>query len=236
MGNCLNFDGTSTAWISPSQAAGDAFDYLGQISVEFWFKPHSLGITNLLYREGSINLYFCEVGQGILSAYLGGTVNEWHGFYNQQLSTTDVWYYVALTYDGSAMALYVNGSFVESTAASGNTGEGLWEPLVGLPGYPGNYALCEYRISNTARTSTEVGSAWNGGSGRKFEADASTIILWHSDEGTGNPQDSSANGFHVTTRGAGVTWTTGSPDFPGVSPIWRRVGAGTGTGIGAGVA
>src|SRR5262249_33386197 len=55
--------------------------------------------------------------------------------------TAGTWYHVAVTYDGAALVLYVNGVAVGQVAASGpvNLGTGLW--LGGYPVAGGNYGF-----------------------------------------------------------------------------------------------
>jgi hypothetical protein len=79
-------------------------------------------------------------------------------------SPVNAWTHVALTYDGSSLRLYVNGTQVASTAAAG-TIQSSTNPLwIGGNNPYGEYfqgLIDEARVYNRALSATEVQTAMN---------------------------------------------------------------------------
>ncbi|HAU98603.1 MAG TPA: hypothetical protein DCW55_00025 [Candidatus Pacebacteria bacterium] len=118
----------------------------------------------------------------------------------------NTWTHVALTYDGSIMRLFVNGTPTASCVASGNVT--LDNPInVGLAEawgvFYGNGMIDELRMSNVARYSGAFTPQTY-----PYESDNNTLILYHFDENGDDPRnsgkaiDASGNGYHGTIAGA----------------------------------
>ena len=131
------------------------------------------------------------------------------------------WHYLAGTYDGETIRLYLDGVLVASnTAPSGVLDK--YATVVELAAYPNlskHSGTCfggiidEVRISNIARTAAEIEANWNAGNGVQFRVDANTVALWHKNEGSGPTIfDETANNNDGTIFGA--TWVEGYPFTP----------------------
>ena len=59
----------------------------------------------------------------------------------------------------------------------------------------------EFRFSNVARTASDHTTAWNNGTGAPFTADASTVVLYHFNEATGQAIGDSAGTAQNSTLG-----------------------------------
>jgi hypothetical protein len=137
----------------------------------------------------------------------------------------NTWYHVAGTYDGATVRLYVNGALDASKAyvnALPSTSSFMIATNV-IGGTKFSGVIDEARISNSVRfvnnftpTTTPVAK------------DASTLGLWHMDEGSGvSLTDSSGNGNTGDLTGHAPTWvtnggyvkSTNQTDFKSIAPI-----------------
>jgi hypothetical protein len=90
----------------------------GSMSVALWFRtPASLsGYKNTFYMEDGSNLFAVQLDGSTLqtSLLLDG---EWCGP-SYGAASANTWYHVAITCDGSGVALYVNGASIDTEARS----------------------------------------------------------------------------------------------------------------------
>lgn len=172
-GNALSFDGSDDSvsiHYSPSLNIGG-----NQISVEFWMKPTvdlPYPTTNGMdfFDHGDsyvgwicVNATDSNYGKCVFtlpnSPYpidVYSTTNSW---------ASDQWYYLAFTYDGSHMRLYVNGVLENTIAKTGNVYSS------GFPLSIGSYCLGtfsffkgtldEFAIYDYARTSEDISNYYN---------------------------------------------------------------------------
>ncbi len=185
-------------------------------TVECWAKiGNKQDDTPLLAYEPKSSIehweLFAAKGTGGLSASMTG--------YKPLLitSTSEVadgqWHYLAMTFDGTTVRLYVDARRVAEQAVRKQQG---WSDVGTLSfghadkmATPTDLLLDEVRISRGLRAIDRVPDA-------PFTADADTIGLWHFDEdGTGGFADSSAN--HNKARKA-----TGDEEFVSVNHISTR--------------
>ncbi|MGB3968454.1 MAG: LamG-like jellyroll fold domain-containing protein [Planctomycetota bacterium] len=121
------------------------------------------------------------------------------------------WHHVAAVYT-SQITVFVDGNPVTSGPA-GSCPYAGWQTLLGASGYLsiGGFfhgEIDEARISDTPRYSGPFTPQ------RRFTSDASTVGLWHFDEGSGNvAYDSSPHSRHFTLNG-GYTWVAGNTSQP----------------------
>ena len=202
------------------------------LTMEAWVQFSEFDIAHNLWRalvnvrEGSANRRFWDVG--VIGT--AGAPDTWvfRAAYFDGSATTvsssnvnpDTWYHVALVYDSATgthgtLRLYVNGSEQGSGAALHQT------PILALPADlrlalkdtdidPAACLIDELRISDKARTSTEITAAYNSGSGARLTADANTIALYHADElHYAIAQIASTDGIHYGTTLSAATLGNG---------------------------
>jgi hypothetical protein len=98
--------------------------------------------------------------QGIIAVHFGG---GW--WYSHIPFPLEKWAYVAATYDGATLKLYVNGTLAESTAYTGGEGDASWGVGIGNA-YDDGYnipflgTIDALRLSQCARTAQEIGLNW----------------------------------------------------------------------------
>lgn len=193
----LQLDGQNDSFTLP--AAGS----LGGRSawtIEFWINAS---------RWGTSGEWIMSLGAGYLHPFNG---LRWYlGFQGQGLNpiiyqtgspTANTWTHFMISYDGSTVRTFANGSLVNSAAFSGTPYAGgttvTFNPTANVV-----YKLDELRVSNIARNIASFTP-----SDAPFEADSNTVTLYHFDENgddprnTGKAIDASGNGNHGTITGA----------------------------------
>ena len=188
---------------SVAPARNQAFSFSSSpITVEMFFKLHTIqtsfewfwiqDLMHLRYESGQIQMGFNDA----IDQYF---THSW---------TTNEWHHIALEYDGSIMRLYIDGSMMQTwngTQAVQTVSSTTLEVGFNLDGY-GDII----RVSNTA---LYTGSNFNPLT-EYWGANASTHLLWHCDEGSGNQLlDESGNGYHgvLDTGGNPPMWSTDTP-------------------------
>lgn len=153
VGMAMQFDTTSTADVADSML----FD-IGAITIEAWVNPSELPATGLrmgiLDNQGQYGFFIYEQGQLGCTAGLSGRATA-----NLAANT---WSHVACTYDGSTLAIYLDGTALytqtggTALSTAGTTGislaadnpPGAGSQLVGL--------LDEVRVLSVARSAAEI--------------------------------------------------------------------------------
>ncbi len=162
-GMALSFDGIDDYVSIPDSSSLDIGG--DQVSIEFWMKP----TVDLPYTRQNMDIY--DKGDAYTSAIHLEAGDPNYGKYEAALqpaiiySTTDfwdsdTWYYLALTYDGNNMRLYVNGVLENTVARTGNIRSTSYPLSIGSYTL-GTFAffegtLDEFAIYNYARTPEEI--------------------------------------------------------------------------------
>ncbi len=109
-GQGLSFDGVGTARISSYGIPRES------LTIEFWSMRGSLGASGEIAGKAGSFAISCDTN-GYINAGLniGGS---WRYAAGYGLGS-NVWKHIALSYDGSIVRLYINGSIVSSTTANG---------------------------------------------------------------------------------------------------------------------
>jgi len=138
------------------------------------------------YNTGSTSTYYTLIAtQAIQSALYHANDNLIKFYYSgsPRVSSTstfslNTWYHVAVTYDGTDLRMFVNGTLEDTlTITLNGTETALW---IGKdsrsPGQPVNGNIDEVRISNTARYTSGFTPQTE-----PFQNDANTLLLLHMD-------------------------------------------------------
>ena len=118
-GAALSFDGSSS-WVTVADAPD--LDLSDGMTLEAWVRPSALGTSwrTVLFKERSggvvYSLYANQYsGLPVGQVYIGGEQNATG---TAQLPL-DTWTHVAVTFDGTSLRLYVDGTLTNTTAISG---------------------------------------------------------------------------------------------------------------------
>jgi len=159
-------------------SASDPLDLQSQVSLGVWVKP-----TGTAFSTGS---FYYILGKNLASGYgdhqyalnVGNTQNLEFQIGASTLSTpytwtTDAWYYITATWNGSSISTYINGVLQGSIAATSTT----FKPNFSISGrstssdfttgiypFPGSIALVT--IYNQALTSNQILQNFNALRGR----------------------------------------------------------------------
>jgi hypothetical protein len=164
-GNALSFNGPSSVVRVADSAS---LDLTTAMTLSAWIPPAASqsGWRTILQRQ--VEAYFLNASNsdGPLRPSGGGTLDggtpQWLG--GPTASPVNVWTYVALTYDGAALRLYINGSQVASRAATGAIEANnslLW---IGGNSPYGEYfegLIDEVRVYNRTLTQTDIQTDMN---------------------------------------------------------------------------
>ena len=162
--NALSFDGAGT---TVEVAASTSLDLTTAMTLSAWIKPTASqsGWRTIVQRQ--IDAYFLNASNdtGPLRPSGGGTFGGVTDFVSgSNPSPLGVWTHVALTYDGSMMRLYVNGTQVATNAMTGSIEPGSSPLWIGCNQPYGEYfngLIDDVRVYNRSLSQAEVQSDMN---------------------------------------------------------------------------
>jgi Concanavalin A-like lectin/glucanases superfamily len=165
-GNALNFDGISN-WVTVNDS--DSLDLASGMTLEAWAYPTAATgtWTTILLKEappGSLAYHLQGDPTGHPSSYIMTDISGLQGIAGPDPLPLNTWTYLAATYDGTMLSVYVNGTAVASQPVSGNI-----LPSTGSLRFGGNSIFGEYfagtidnvRIYNRALSQTEIQTDMN---------------------------------------------------------------------------
>ena len=165
-------------------AASSDFQFAGQWTIEFWFwgdeQQSSSGVSGwhdmFSYGSSTSPAYMEINNDGYVATGSGmfGSVGS-----NQSGETHPIkwnrWNHIAFSRDGSNVVRhYVNGRYMAKATVSGTVGSSSTGPRIGDTGEAADCHLYDYRISNTARYTSEYGFDLPDA---PHESDANTMLL-----------------------------------------------------------
>ncbi len=168
-GDALSFDGTDDHITVPDD---DGLDITDEITMEAWLKPANVAAQNSFARavikgvDGisgiSYGIAFDSNGEKIR-----GLISTNNGAITEVIATKDLtndWHYIAVTYDGSKLKLYIDGEFDNEADVNGLIDINDLDLFFGgtTSDYFYNGELDEMRISDTARSAEEIKESFEG--------------------------------------------------------------------------
>ena len=160
-GSALQFSGSNYVEVPDSSS----LDLSSQVTITAWINPSSIGSYNRIvaksYTSNTLpytmyGLLFDNANHLRLEVATSGTQNEVNGV---TTIPTNVWTFVAGTYDGSTMKIYVNGNLDNSYSHSGLIDIDNMPLSIGRSGFGSNYftgKIDEIKIWNRALTADEI--------------------------------------------------------------------------------
>ena len=206
-GRALRFDGVDD-WVTVAATA--ALDLTSALTIEAWVYPTaSGGWRTIAFKEAAAEVW--RHTYGLYSTFgtqgAGGHVllGDYVNVHDAVALPLDSWSHIAVTYDGSAVRYFLNG-----TERLKRSGAGRVQASDGALRFGGNAMwgdffqgrIDELRVYSRALTPTEI------------QRDMATPVTgwlaaaYSFDDGSGvTARDEAGRGLHGTVRGA--TWTTG---------------------------
>ena len=208
----LSFDGNSYVTVPHS----DTLNLSNNLTIECWFTVQGASVGDwigMICKMDATSVpesgYFFGLGQtSSLPNWIHFRIYPSAQNMMYEFSpTVNQWYNLAVTYDGSIMKMFLDGSLVQQTVGT-NLIEANTFPLT-IGGQNGNFwnrnlngQIDEIRISSIARYDTNFTPT------TYFDNDIYTIALYHFNEGVGDTLfDSSGNNLDGIIYGA--TWSNG---------------------------
>jgi hypothetical protein len=158
-GNALSFNGTSSRVTIPDALS---LHLTTGMTLEAWVNPSAVSSAwrDVIYK-GDDNYYLSATSTKNSVPAGGGklgssTVTETYGTAALPVNT---WTYLAVTYDGLALRLYVNGTQVSSVAHTGNIVTSTNPLQIGGDSIYGQYfkgMIDEVRVYNVALTTAQI--------------------------------------------------------------------------------
>ena len=162
-GGALLFNGTSD-WVTVNDS-NNSLHFTTGMTVEAWIYPSSQsGWRTVAQKE--VDAYFLHASSnGTLFPAGGGTVNGAVTYTTASSAVpVNTWSHLALTYDGTTIRLYVNGSLVSSQATPGTLDVGNSPLRIGGNSAYGEYfqgRIDEVRLYRRALSAAEIQTDMN---------------------------------------------------------------------------
>jgi parallel beta-helix repeat protein len=196
--NALDFNGVD-GYVQIPQSS--SLDVTAQVTVEAWVYPRAY-VDSKGYNPHIVSR--CDTSGGtiyvlnILGNKVGYGVNPYPDLHLSAVNLTlNDWTYLAMTYNGSYVSLYINGTFDSGYAQSGSILTTSNRLTIGCNSYPATYAyfngiIDEVRIYNSALIQQEI------------QADMGESVIFQDDfESYAVGSFPSSGGWQLVYNGAG---------------------------------
>ena len=176
----MNFDIASSDYLAPIQQPD--LDGVSALSVSLWFNYSSIGGAKGMIMSNNIGWYI-HLSSATNLDYYNNTSN------NITVSTSsNTWYHLAIVHNGTSLEAWLNGTSLGTKTVStpkNNIGQNLTIGAYKPTGFTYNWdgKLDEVAIWNTALTSTQVQSIYNGTSTNLTKdlttVSGSNLVYWN---------------------------------------------------------
>ncbi len=163
-GRALSFDGVNDKVEVPDSAS---LELVNALTVEAWVQPKSSRLHAPVVTKETSNYYTykLEAGgevKGIPEGFISDAPWSWEDAEDTKALPNGTWSHLAMTYDGTNMRLYVNGTLVSTRIAAKPTVNGL-KLMIGAYKTSNFYEglIDEVRIYNRALSTSEIGADMN---------------------------------------------------------------------------
>jgi fibronectin type 3 domain-containing protein len=157
-GKALQFNGTNSTVTIPNSSS---LQLSSGLTLEAWVNPSTVNNNwrDVIYKAN--DNFYLEATSTNSSRPDGGLIGSgtYADAYGSTALLTNTWSYLAETYDGSAVRLYVNGTLVATTAHSGAISTSTNPLQIGGDSLYGQYfagLIDEVRIYNSALTAAQI--------------------------------------------------------------------------------
>jgi hypothetical protein len=206
-GSAVSLNGTSSLVTIPDSAS---LDLSSGMTLEAWVRATSFASSQTLVakeRPGGGFPYGVELDNGVPAGY--ARTSSFTSATGTAALPTATWKYVAVTYDGSALRAYVDGTQVGTAPASGSIASSSGQLSIGGDSVWGEYfngRVDNVRIYDRALSSSELAADRTTPVAVAAPPPPTPVAAYAFDEGTGmTAADSSGSGNAATLNGA--TWT-----------------------------
>ena len=144
----------------------DSLDMTNSVTIEAWVMStgeHDRAIVSKGFGDSDESYFITRGPQNSIRWHVG-TVDGWEWFDANTFISSNKWYHVAVTYNGSTMTTYVNGNYDGSIPHTGALRINEINLTVGSRGGNSHYwggIIDEVRIWNVARTQEEIRTSMN---------------------------------------------------------------------------
>ncbi len=165
-GLALHFDSTSLQY-----ASGDGSNSFpsNQLTAELWYRPtggNGIDGGAQVFTAGVLTCAMTTYTETNKIHFAVGNGDDW-SYVNAEVPGSDLddgaWHYLAMTYDGSTLAAYVDGQLVDAQPFTTSLGSPSDYKVGGR--YQNTYLdgwLDEVRLSDVARSAQEIQTTWAG--------------------------------------------------------------------------
>ena len=159
-GNALNFNGTSSR-VTIADAA--SLHLTSAMTLEAWVNPTTVNSSwRDVIEKGDDNYFLMATSDSSSRPAGGGTIGGSFGpAYGTAALATNTWAHLAVSYDGAAVRLYLNGTQVSSVAKTGSILTSTNPLTIGSDPFYGQYfsgTIDEIRIYNTTLSAAQIQS------------------------------------------------------------------------------
>jgi glucose/arabinose dehydrogenase len=159
-GKALTFNGTSS---SVTVNDSSSLDLTSAMTLEAWVMPTAGGGWRDVVYKGPNDIYYLESSSATGPPGAGGTFSP-SPLIGPTALPLNTWSYVAATYDGTTMRLFVNGTEVAGKPQTGPIATSTGPLTIGSDPLYGQFfqgSIDEVRIYNVARTQAQITSDMN---------------------------------------------------------------------------
>jgi hypothetical protein len=215
-GNGLVFDGDDD-YVNIPTTTSDELNPIESFTLECWVNlnevPSSSHFPHLISR---FNCYSLTIGtNGLATAFILTDEGTWYSKAGTTIITTNKWYHLAATYDGSSLRIYVNGKLEGTIAASDTLARTTNNFRIGsrnayVTNTNTNGIIDEARVWDIPRTEAEIQNSMN----RTIPGNTPGLVgYWRFDDGSGTsavcetPYHNNGTLMHMSLPSAWITST-----------------------------